>query len=429
MFLVEINRDNIPSLRDIIPLESVMEFEGDAMLPSISLDDELLILFTSGTTGNSKGVVLTNRNVGSNIDSFLQVLEIYPGDRIFCMLPFHHIFPITTNILAGITVGATMTLARSLKPNELREDLRDSEPQIMTVVPLILEKMVKRIQKEIEKLPALKRGFVKSLKLAPAGIRKRIFSKVREEMGMGKLRYLVSGGAALPEFVSSFLEFMGFPVLQGYGLSETSPVVSVNPPEAPRNKSVGLPLPGVEVKIVDPDKDGIGEIAVRGDLVMKGYYKNPEETKKVITEDGWFLTGDMGRFDKDGYLYITGRKKSVIVTMGGKNIYPEEIEEKLLESPFILETLVISREGQLVAVIHPNFDEIRNEIPGMNEERIKELLRKEVRKINEHLADYKRIRRIMVVEEELPKTTTQKVKRYIITPESIPFERTIKVEE
>ncbi len=402
--------------------------ERKAPFPDVNLEDEAVLMFSSGTTGVSKGIVLLHRNFAANLDAFYQTFDFRDGEAFYLLLPLHHSFPITTSMLAPISVGATIVVARSFRPNEIREEMVQTQPHHMMIVPLFLEKMVRSIEKKVESLPPVKRTFFLALKGASKVVGSRkAFAKVREQMGFGRMRHLVSGGAALPSWVAEALEGMGFPILQGYGLAETAPVVSVNPLSAPRNRSVGFPLPYVEVKIVDPGEDGVGEIAVRGPNVMKGYFKDPERTREVFTSDRFFLTGDMGYFDSDGYLYVSGRKKYVIVTRGGKNIYPEEIENALLRSEFIQEVLVLAGRhpetgaDELHALVYPNFDALYEyfEKKGIevNEKNIYNFIGEQIKKYSQDLADYKRVKRFAIRQEEFPKTTSQKVKRYLFQEE------------
>ena len=393
---------------------------------NLSLDDAAIILFTSGTTGLPKGVVLTHRNIVSNVDAMYQAIDYGPGDVFYSVLPLHHVFEATAGFLAPIYGGVTIAYASSLRPDVMRAELREVRPTVMLVVPLILEKFLVGIRKNLAKLSASKklalgvlRGVSRIADIFTGGRTTRaLYRTVREQMGLDRARYIISGGAALPRWVSAGLEEMGFPILQGYGLSEASPVVSVNPPDAPRNASVGLPIPFCEVKIVDPDENGVGEIAVRAPFVMQGYYKNPEATREVITPDGWLLTGDMGYIDRDGYIYITGRKKAVIVTRGGKNIFPEEIEEKLTQRELISEAMVFggknpaTGEEDVQAIIYPNM-ELVGKMGITDENRIYELIKREVDAVNSGLADYKKVKRFALRFEEFPKTTTVKIKRHL----------------
>lgn len=408
----------------------------------VELEDLAVILYTSGTTGSSKGVMLTHKNIMSNVDAIYQIIDYGPGDQFFSILPMHHVFEATAGFLAPLYNGTTITYARSLKPNEMQKDMKETGTTVMLVVPLLLEKIARGIQRELKKASPVKKGLFYGLKgtskvldiVLRGKARKALFRSIRDRIGFGKIRYLVSGGAALPRWVSKFLEDLGFPILQGYGLSETAPVLTVNPPCCPRNESVGLPIPGVQIKIVDPrPDDGVGEIAAKGPNVMKGYYKNPKATAEVFTEDGWFLTGDLGYFDKDGYLYITGRKKSVIVTKGGKNIYPEEIENHLLQSDFIEEVLVLrgynprTGDEEVHAIVYPNFEALdtyfkAKGIEAPTEEDVREVIGQEIDRLCADLADYKRVRRFTIRDEEFPKTTTRKIKRYLFESEAIPVQ-------
>lgn len=433
--------EEVPNLKNIIAMDETEEFPNikqiiESDVESIEhhtfdLDDLAVILYTSGTTGSSKGVMLTHKNIISNVDAIYQCLEYGVGDVFFSVLPMHHVFEGTAGFLTPIYNGATIVFARSLRPREIREDMIASNPTIMLVVPLLLEKVLLGIYREVKHSPLPRKTLFNILKgtckffstLAWRSAPRIIFKPVRAKGGFGKIKYLVSGGAALPRWVSKGLEDLGFPIFQGYGLSETSPVLTVNPPDNPKNESVGLPIPGVELKIVDPNDEGIGEIASKGPNIMKGYFKNPDATKEVMTEDGWFLTGDLGYIDKDGYLYITGRKKSVIVTKGGKNIYPEEIETHLAQSPLIAEILVlmgihpVSKEEELQAIVYPDYEYLESYALEhklqLTEEKVYKLIENEIKRLSKDLAPYKRPKRFTIREEEFPKTTTRKIKRYL----------------
>jgi long-chain acyl-CoA synthetase len=443
--------EDLPHLKKVISMdpapnmENIPEILGKVKEPiqreSIVLDDLAVILYTSGTTGSSKGVMLTHKNIMSNVDAIYQCIDFGPGDTFFSILPLHHVFEATAGFLAALYGGTTIVYARSLKPNEMREDMLETRPTLFLVVPLLLEKILQGIKRELRKASPIKRGLFYSLKGFSKGLgliigkrrAKALLKTVRMKTGMGYARYIISGGAALPKWVSKGLEELGFPILQGYGLSETSPVLTVNPPKRPRNESVGLPIPYVEIKIINPGPDGVGEIAAKGPNIMKGYYRNEEATREVLTEDGWLLTGDLGYIDKEGYLYITGRKKSVIVTRGGKNIYPEEVENELLKSPFIEEILVLrganprTGEEEVQAIVYPNFENLdlyfkERGIRNPTERDINRLIGEEIQKYSANLADYKRPKRFTIREEEFPKTTTRKIKRYLFEKPSVEIE-------
>jgi len=399
----------------------------DFTLPQLTLDDLALILYTSGTTGSPKGVVLTQGNLSNNVEMMRQVIDFNPTDIFYSLLPLNHVFSQSINILAPFFIGARTTLARSLKSKEVKEDCLKTKPTIFPIVPLVLEKFIKGIEKEISKLPPAKRtlfgalnGIGTLLHKIKKGSGSFLYSTIRKKLGLDNLKLLVPGSAALPGWVSKKFEKWGFPIIQGYGLTETSPVVSVNPPNAPKNESVGLPLPGLDAKILNPGEKGIGEIALKGPSIFKSFWKNEAATAEVF-EGEWFKTGDMGFIDSDGYLYITGRKKSVIVTKGGKNIYPEEIETYLSESPLIEEILILyqtnpnTQNKELVATIYPNYEELDKycEKHKIQDKDPHKILTEVVKKLNNDLTDFKRIRRVKIRDEEFPKTTTRKIKRYL----------------
>ncbi len=419
--------DEVPNLPDIF-----REFDDTTPIERVNLEDLAVVLYTSGTTGSSKGVMLTHKNLSSNVDQIYRVVYFDENDRFFSVLPIHHVYENTAGNLLPLSAGASITYARSLKSKILFEDLKETEPTVFFAVPLLLEKILLGIYRKVEKAPIHKKGFFALLKGGAKVVNavsknkgsEIFFKSLREKMGFGKLRYFVSGGAALPVWVSKGLEELGFPLLQGYGLSETSPVLTLNPPCCPKNETAGLPLPDIELKIMEPNENGVGEIAVKGPNVMKGYFKNPEATREVFTDDGFFLTGDLGFLDEDGFLHITGRKKSVIVTKGGKNIFPEEVENVLLQSPFIEEILVLrgfdpdTGAEEVHAIVYPNMEKLdeyfmKKGIDNPTEQDVYEVIRKEIDKYGAALAEYKRVKRFTLRDEEFPKTTTNKIKRYL----------------
>jgi long-chain acyl-CoA synthetase len=412
----ELKFDFILSMEDLDKI-----FEKYKGIDRVELDSEDLaeILFTSGTTGSPKGVMLTHKNIVSDLEGLYQIIDVNENDVFFSILPLHHVYECTGGFLAPIYVGASVAYASSLRPNVMLEEMREIRPTVWLTVPLILEKIYQKILKTLNEQKGVKKVLINLMKTFAKG---RLSKRIKASLGLDRVRYVISGGAALPEWVSKGLEDLGFPILQGYGLSETSPILTLNPPHSPRNKSVGLPIPGVEIRLFEVNERGEGEIAAKGPMVMKGYYKNEKATKEVFY-DGWFLTGDIGYFDEDGYLYITGRKKAVIVTKGGKNIYPEEIENKLTESPYIEEVLVFGAinpetgEEEVQALVYPNLDEVRSIAHKMgrvpDDDFIYELISKEIERLSKDLAPYKRIKRFALRYEEFPKTTTRKIKRHL----------------
>jgi long-chain acyl-CoA synthetase len=438
-------KEMIPSLQEIIAFSGE---KGDSNLPSIfqgckgspepperERGNLAVILYTSGTTGTSKGVMLTHGNLLANVEQCVRVFDVDETDRFFSVLPIHHALESTGGLLSPMAAGASVTIARSLKSKELLEDLREVRPTIFLLVPLFLEKFHQGVEKDLKKASFGKKTLFHLLKtgakvcspIMSEAASKKFFHPIRTKMGLDKLRILVSGGAPLPRSLSREYEMLGFPVCQGYGLSETAPVLSVNVPGRCRNESVGTPVSGVEVKIFDPDPEGVGEIAVKGPNIMEGYYLNEQATRQAFFE-GWFLTGDLGKIDQDGFLYVTGRKKSLIVTRGGKKISPEEIEEELLKSPFVKETIVVGRSHprtkteEIHAIIYPDFEALdrygKEKGITVTNRAIQELLGQHVDKVNAVLAEYKKIRHFSIREEEFPKTTTNKIRRYLFTASS-----------
>ncbi len=400
----------------------------------VRVDDDLAILFTSGTTGKSKGVILTNRNVVYDSLASLQRLHIFPDDAFISILPLHHTFEATAGFIIPLICGAKITYARSLRPNEIIEDIRDAGTTVMLGVPLLFEKIYNGLMNGIKKQPLGVKAFLYSTigvstaieKLTKRNAGKVLFKSLREKAGLNSLKIMISGGAALRPDIASGFRMLGFNMMQGYGLTETSPIANLNTMEEGNITSVGKPIVGIEEKIVRPNEEGVGEICIKGPIVMKGYYKDEEMTNKVL-KDGWFYTGDMGYFDDKGYLYIVGREKNVIVTEAGKNIYPEEIEYELLKSPYIKEVVVKGYRNEktgreeVQAIVYPDIEKISfyegkkgAEITGDTLEAMKKLIKDEVSRLTNNLASYKRVKSVQLRLEEFEKTTSKKIKRYVV---------------
>ncbi|MDP3024434.1 MAG: AMP-binding protein [candidate division Zixibacteria bacterium] len=400
--------------------------ENKTELPGAVPDDTAVIIYTSGTTGKSKGVLLSHKNIMSDIWGTKEALKLYPEDVFLSLLPLHHTFECTAGFLIPLSGGSRVTYARSLKSKEILEDVKNNGVTIVLGVPLLYEKLFTSLRKNIQKKSFLTRTFfnlsfnsVKTFrKLSGINLGKYVFKSLRKKAGLFSLRILICGAAPLPSIIPECFDLLGIKFLQGYGLTETSPVLTLNPDVKPKYSSVGLPIPGAEIKIFEPDKDGVGEILAKGDMVMKGYYNNPEETDKVL-KDGWLYTGDSGWKDKDGYFYIVGRRKNVIVSSAGKNIYPEEIENQLIQSPCILEALVLGKKvsggEEVEAVVVPNLEYIQqlqgDKIP--DEEKLRLLMKQEIEKCCEGIADYKRVKHFQIRKEEFEKTSTRKIKRFL----------------
>jgi len=396
-------------------------------LPEVSPEDIAVLIYTSGTTGKSKGVVLTHKNIMSDVWGTKEALKLYPEDNFLSILPLHHTFECTCGLLIPLSGGSRVTYARSLKSKDILEDIKNNGVTLVLGVPLFYEKLFTSLKKNIQRKSFPTRfsfklcfNLVKSLKrLSGINLGKTIFKNLREKAGLSSLRILICGAAPLPAIIPECFDLLGIKFLQGYGLTETSPVLTLNPYAKPKYSSIGVPIPGAELKISEPDKDGVGEVLAKGDMIMKGYYNNPEETDKVL-KDGWFYTGDLGRIDKKGHYYVMGRKKNVIVTGAGKNIFPEEIENRLVQSSYILEAIVLGKKiptgrEEVEAVIVPDYEYLQQVYKEQNidEEKVKSIIKEEIDKCCEGIADYKRVKHFQIRKEEFEKTSTRKIKRFL----------------
>lgn len=413
------NLDNTDKFSDLLDNGKELVNNNDTTFRDIKInpDDMHILLFTSGTTGNAKGVCLSHRNICSNIMSIASIVKVNTDVTVLSILPLHHTYECTIGFLLIIYGGGTITYCEGLK--YISKNIQEYKPSFILCVPLLLENVHKKIMKTLKKsLPQKhftdEKHIIDSL---PFYLKPIVKYKIKKSLG-GNLKTFIVGAAAInPLIVESFFKF-GFKTLQGYGLTECSPLVAGNNDFFYKADSAGMPIPNVEYKINNPDDEGTGEIIVKGPNVMLGYYKNDEDTNKVL-KNGYFYTGDIGKIDKDGFLYITGRCKSVIVTKNGKNIYPEEIEYYLNDSPFVNDSIVIginfekNAETYVYAKIIPNMDEICQELNNFepSEDEIKNVIDKVVSNVNSRFPNYKHIKNFMIV-NELERTTTQKVKRY-----------------
>ena len=427
-------------LEHIIMLDDI-EHEGVLLLKDFKVqEDEIahreitpeetaLIVYTSGTTGVAKGVELTYKNLLFEVMSLHELIVFSPKDEFLSILPLNHMLEITGGFLGPLYAGSTITYCESLKPTNILSLMKETKTTVMICVPLVLKMFYNSIMKKIEDLPEVKRLFIKALLhisrfLLKFHIRigRIFFSSIHKQFG-GHIRAFVSGGAPLDPVVELDFNAMGFRILQGYGLTETSPVITVNNFSECKYGSVGKPLEGAEVKILLNNDSGgkDGEIITKGPQVMKGYYRNPEKTAEVL-RDGWFYTGDIGYFDDDRFLFISGRIKNLIVLGAGKKVFPEEVEEVMAGSQYIKEICVLGRVAQkgirkgceeVYAVIVPNLDTFDKE-QKQNKEFIKKKIASEISYLGENLAEYKRIMDFEVWYDELPKTSTRKVKRKVL---------------
>ena len=391
-------------------------------------DDVAVLLFTSGTTGQAKGVMLSHRNLLTNVESVARTFEFGPGDRFLSILPLHHTFESTGGFLCPLRVGACVCTARGLSSRELREDMASSGATLFIGVPLLYEKLMTAIEKGIDDAPLLARMMARTILFLSRTVRqvtglrlgRTLARPLRRKAGLDRLRMFVTGAAPFAAEVFWRYIDLGWPMIEGYGLTETSPVVCANRPQNPTPGAVGWPLPGIEVRIADPDDDGDGEIVVRGPNVMLGYWRQPELTAEVL-RDGWFYTGDLGRVLADGRVRITGRLKNMIATAAGKKIYPEEVEMQLANSPYVLEVVVTGgldargEREEVHAIIYPNLPALEAHAKATNarfdDAYVESTLKREVETLGEELAPYKRVKRVIVRKSEFAKTTTGKIRR------------------
>jgi long-chain acyl-CoA synthetase len=398
--------------------------EGDTRYVDVEIDSNKVsvLLFTSGTTGIPKGVMLSQKNICFNIESVTQCLEYDYRDSALSILPLHHTYECTCGFLVMMYNGCRVAFCDGIR--YIAKNINEYKPSIIMLVPLILEgvhsKILKKAREKTAKYLAFKALLFISGVLYSLGIdiRKKFFKTVHESLG-GNLRLVIAGAAAMSPKISHDIQRMGINVRQGYGLTECSPIVCVNRETDVNNASVGPAMPGVEIKINNPNEDGVGEILVKGKNVMLGYYKDPEATAEVL-RDGWFYTGDLGRMDKKGRLYICGRIKNIIVTKTGKNIYPEELEEKIKHIPYVLESIVWGYDNkddgdtEVHATVVPNYEAIKEAgFDDTTPDAVKALIWNEIKKVNKTVPVHKAIKEVHIREEEFEKTTTRKIKRYV----------------
>ena len=398
---------------------------GDDYFAKVETDpDEFkVLLFTSGTTSNAKGVMLTSRNLAENINAATAYAKVYPEDRFFSVLPLHHTYESTIGFLLPMAWGSSIAVCQGLK--HIVPNMLESKPSVLISVPLLIENLYKKINASIKK--AGKDGLVGSmlhitnaLKMVGVDVKRKVFSDIYENLG-GNLRFIVSAAAPIDAKIGKWVEDIGITFLQGYGLTETAPIAALTPEYQPKVGSAGKAIPKGEIRIEDPNEDGEGEVLIKTPTLMIGYYEDEKATNEVIEViDGerWFHSGDIGYLDKDGFLYITGRSKNVIVTQNGKNIYPEEIELLLAQVPEIKECMVYGKQDEkdpsnkelIISVkVIPNLDKIGE---NLTDEEIREIIWPKIKEVNKKLTSYKAIKNLEIKQDEFEKTTTMKIKRY-----------------
>ena len=413
---------NFMSLSKVIKYGKKLIEDGNREFIDAKINEEEMaeMLFTSGTTSEPKIVMLSHKNICFNIHEQCKMLKIIPEDVFLSVLPIHHTYECTCGFLTPLYRGASVAYCEGLR--HIQKNMQQAKVTVFLGVPLIFETLYRKIWEGIAKkgkTDLVKRMIKVTNALDKIGIhlKKKVFKEIHEQLG-GHIKVLIVGAAAMTPEVSKGFRDLGILTVQGYGLSECAPIVALNRDVDYKDDAAGLPLPNEEVKIDNPNEEGVGEIIVKGEHVMLGYYKNDEENKKAL-KDGWFYTGDLGFIDEDGFIHITGRKKNVIITKNGKNIYPEEIETLLLRNDYIKECMVYGKKDKddvkLAAELVLDNDYIEEKFKDnpKAEEEIKQIVWEEVKKINQELVSYKHVKEINIRENEFKKTTTMKIKRYL----------------
>ena len=414
----KLNNDGIKTISEIKELGKKEIEKGNREFFNLEINNEKasVIIFTSGTTSQSKAVMLSHKNIASDINSMNAAEKLLPSDVNMQMLPFHHTFS-STGIILMLNNGVKNVFCDGLR--YIQSNMKEYKVSVFVCVPLILEAMHKRVMAEVRK-----QGKEKSVNFAKKlsrfllkfkiDIRKKLFKQILDNFG-GNMRFVVSGAAAIDKTVAEDFNAWGILTIQGYGLTETSPVVCAENAKFIRYGSVGVPLEDITIEIDNPDEKGIGEFIIKGPNVMLGYYKNEEATKEALA-GGWYHTGDLGYKDKDGYLFITGRKKNVIVLKNGKNVFPEELEELVDKLPYVAESLVFGypKDDDLMVSVKIVYDEnyVKSNMNNISEEELKEKAWNDIKELNQSVPKYKHMKKIILTKEPMIKTTTAKVKRF-----------------
>lgn len=427
-YFIEMNSDDGVQGRDVGIEHVIAEGKkltdaGNTEYMDVEIDPEefKFLIFTSGTTSQAKGVMLCHRNLAENVNAVSKYVKLYERDRFFSVLPLHHTYESSIGALLPFANGSSVAICGGLR--YIVPDMQEAKPTAMLAVPLLVESLYKKINQSIEK--SGKAGLVNSmihltnaLKSVGIDIKRKVFKEIYDNLG-GNMRIIVSAAAPIDKKIGKWVQDIGIEFLQGYGLTETAPIAALTPECDPRVGSVGLPVNCAQIKIHNPNENGEGEIWIKSQTLMLGYYEDEEATKEVV-HDGWFNSGDIGYQDKDGYVYVTGRSKNVIVTQNGKNIYPEEIELLLSKIPEIQECMVYGKEveGEKELIISvkviPNMEEIEN-LHGkdLSEEEIHKIIWNKIKEVNKGLTSYKAIKNLEIKHDEFAKTTTMKIKRYV----------------
>ncbi len=393
----------------------------------IDPDEFKILFFTSGTSAESKGVMLCNRNLAENINAVSAYVKIYPTDRLFSILPLHHCYESTIGFLVPIANGASIAICEGLK--YIVPNMQEAKPTAMLAVPLLVESLYKKINEKIvkskkDKIINVMISATNSLKSMGIDVKKKVFKEIYDNLG-GNIRIIVSAAAPIDAKVGKWLGDIGIMFLQGYGLTETAPISALTPDYDSSIGSVGKPIVQADIKIDNPNENGEGEILIKSPTLMLGYYENEEKTKEVINDDGYFYSGDIGYMDENNNIFITGRSKNVIVTQNGKNIYPEEIENLLTNIVEIKDVMVYGKnpEGEqtkkkdskeliVTAKVVPNYEKIKELHGDISDEEISSIIWEQIKEVNKKLTSYKAVKQLEIKKDEFEKTSTMKIKRY-----------------
>ncbi|MBR3081868.1 MAG: AMP-binding protein [Clostridiales bacterium] len=398
---------------------------GDKIFTEATIDPEemTILLFTSGTTAKSKAVMLCQKNICKNLMSMFSMLYIDRSDVWLSVLPLHHTYECTCGFLGQVYRGTTVAICEGLR--YIAQNIQEVKPTCILMVPVMLELFYKKIMKGVNADPEKAKKLQKGIKLANAlhlsnKMRRKLFKQIHDVFG-GRMRLIILGGAPVNPEILTFFQNIGFKCVQGYGLTECAPILALNRDKQFKNHAAGLPLPGCDVKILNPDSDGIGEFISKGDNNFLGYYNDPENTAIALDSEGYYHTGDLGYIDEDGFCIITGRKKNVIIAKNGKNVFPEEIEFLLSQSPYVAESVVsgvndeVKDDIVVTATIFPDVEEIKAKLgieTDPTEEQIMTILKEVVAATNEKLESYKKIKNTVLRMTEFEKNTSKKIKRY-----------------
>ena len=419
----QIDDDRFLYYQDCLKIGEQKLESGDKIFTEATIDPEemTILLFTSGTTAKSKAVMLCQKNICKNLMSMFSMLYIDRSDVWLSVLPLHHTYECTCRFLGQVYRGTTVAICEGLK--YIAQNIQEVRPTAILMVPVMLELFYKKIMKGVKADPKKAKKLEKGIKIANAlhlsnKMRRKLFKQIHDVFG-GRMRLIILGGAPVNPEILKFFQDIGFLCVQGYGLTECAPILALNRDCDFENEAAGLPLPGVDVQILNPDSDGIGEFIAKGDNVFMGYYEDPESTAAALDSNGYYHTGDLGYIDKNGFCIITGRKKNVIIAANGKNVFPEEIEYLLSLDVRVAESVVSGVHDEkkndilIVATIFPDMDWVEQNLgKDATDEQIQKELEDAVDKVNEKLVNYKKIKKTVLRKEEFEKNTSRKIKRY-----------------